>query len=233
MFRRLTGLIAMLLGMAGTVLCLALIVGIWGFKSNLMGSGINLLAPADTAFLLLEEAMQQTTEVIDDTQNHLRSIDPNLAVTHVTTRITHTQSKVAVAGQTLTSLHQFIGSFQQALDWVGAARLQTLSSGLDSKLHQFQASFQEIHDLAEKISAGRGGLVNQLSMKLDQLQTQVDTVVDGVDKGQATLTELQHSVQPLMWLLALSFSALFLWLALGQWLLARWGWRKMTSSGNA
>lgn len=230
MIKKLMGLLAGFFGLVGAMLCIAAIAGIWLFKSSLVGSGLMVLSPVESALGRVEEAMAQSSEMAGTAQDKLRYGDPIPVATAISREINATKTKVSAAYQTVSTFDQFAGSLDAVAQLVSGERLTALTTGVATHLGQFEQSFQQIEGFARSAGEGRTESAGQLSGELSQLQAKAGNVMAEVEKSKGTLKHMATAVPSLIAQGALLLTFLLTCLGLGQLFMLFWGLRAMAAS---
>ncbi|MFZ4661463.1 MAG: hypothetical protein ACOYNY_30930 [Caldilineaceae bacterium] len=215
MIKRIAGLLGVLLGAVGVVLCLAVIMGTWWVSGPVTTQLLSVFPPIETALALGDLTITQFEAFVDDTQMQFNATaDAKPVATVLADEIVRAGMLVNVASGLVASVESALSQFSRT------ERLTTALDGVAERLNSAKTLAQQIED-------GRTDRIDAMNTELNALRAKSTALQTAIDAAANDVATIKRRVPRWVDLGSLIITLLFVWFGVAQYNLLRNSWRLM------
>ncbi len=229
-FKRIAGVIGLVLGAIGVLLTVAVIVALWFINTPATESAVRFLQAIEAALEMADAGLDQADGNLEAVRERLGAAAEAFPAEELLQYINDAQS-IVDAAQTTANTASSVAGFASAIPFAGPGGGG--GSGSTPTLDQASATLEEISarldaiesDIIQRQESGEGGaLLAQAEAEVAQLQEMIQNVDRSVEEANSAVIQLQQELPGWIDTMSIVLTILLLWLGLAQFSLLAHGW---------
>ena len=227
--KRILGVVGVLLGGIGLLLSIAFIITVWVVNKPVTESAVELVGKVEIGLTVANSGLDQADNTLSNVRQQMRDLTDAIPLDGLLSTITDIIALVDGIQSTVDTAASVVGladTFPVSLLRRDAEPVETpkLDEALIT-LGEISTSLGNVEAaLIERQASELGPLGTRVDSQINDLQTRIQDVNQGVEEGISTTVQLQEDLPGIIDTIAIVFTLLLLWLGVAQYALLVSGW---------
>jgi len=227
--KRIFGGVGVFLGGLGLILSIAFIIVVWVVNKPVTAGTVELVGKITTGLTVANNGLDQADDTLSNVRQQLRDVTEAIPLEGLQSTITDIIALVDGIKTTVDTAASVVGladTFPVSLLRRDAEAVDTPQlDEASNTLGQISTSLGNVEALLqERQDSGLGPVGTQVDTQIDDLQTRIQEVNQGVEEGIDTTAQLQEDLPGIIDTIAIVITLLLIWLGVAQYALLVNGW---------
>ena len=223
------GLVGVILGAVGVLVCLAVIIGAWWINGSITDNLLKVFPPIETALASSDSTVTEFSTYLADTQTQFTQVsDAEPLASALQDEIQQLSQYVDVAIATTDSVEQVATGLAQSVRPGGGETAVSKSAGrLLEALGGVSDRLEAAETLSQQVRDGQSDKVDTLIGQLNILQTHLDDVENVIAQTENDVAEIKSDLPRWVDIGSLIVTLLFTWFGVAQYFLLHYSWQAL------
>jgi transposase-like protein len=227
--KRILGGVGAFLGGLGLILSIAFIIVVWVVNKPVTEGTVELVGKIEIGLTVANNGLDQADDTLNNVRQQIRDLTEAVPLEGLQSTITDIIALVDGIKTTVDTAASVVGladTFPVSLLRRDAEPVDTPKlDEASNTLGQISTSLGNVEVLLqERQDSGLGPVGTQVDTQIDDLQTRIQDVNQGVEEGVATTVQLQEDLPGIIDTIAIVITLLLIWLGVAQYALLVNGW---------